>query len=145
MAIRRDRIAQLRKKLGYSGEKLGKLAGLTQGFISAIERGIKDPSVNTLAVIAETLNTTVAYLMGETDDPDLPAVGYSKRAASNDRPLGSGGNGTATYRSVSNLNGTETTTNTSAEEYIIVECGDGAKKIRLIFPKTHRVTCWLRR
>jgi transcriptional regulator with XRE-family HTH domain len=74
------------------------------------------PSMDSLQKIATALNISVGYLIGEKDESGISA--------------------TATYRSVSNLNGTETTTNTLAEKNIIVECGDGAKKIRLIFPKS---------
>ena len=70
ISFRRDRLAKLRKQNGTSGEELGKRSGLTQGFISALERGAKTPSIETLAILARTLGTTVGYLLGETDDPE---------------------------------------------------------------------------
>ena len=51
-----ERISELRKALGLSGEELGKRAGLTQGFISAVERGAKSPSMTTLTALANALD-----------------------------------------------------------------------------------------
>jgi transcriptional regulator with XRE-family HTH domain len=68
-ALKSERLIELRKKNNYSGAELGKRTNLTQGFISALERGTKAPSLETLGILANALNTTIGYLMGETDDP----------------------------------------------------------------------------
>ena len=65
------RLAALRKELGLSGEALAKHANLTQGFISALERGEKSPSIETAGALANALGTSIAYLVGETNDPRI--------------------------------------------------------------------------
>jgi transcriptional regulator with XRE-family HTH domain len=50
----------------YLEEKFGE--SLHQTTISAIERGEKDPSIETLALLARALETNTDYLLGLTDD-----------------------------------------------------------------------------
>jgi len=69
-----SRLAALRKKNGISGEALAKFVNLTQGFISALERGEKSPSIETVVALANALGTSVAYLVGEIDDPRITAM-----------------------------------------------------------------------
>lgn len=61
---------RLSKKL--SGLHLAGLVGVTQPYISAIERGVREPSRELLQSLALALGTSVSYLMGETDDPLPP-------------------------------------------------------------------------
>ena len=42
---------------------------ITQSYLSCLERGKKIPSNQILSIIAEVYDTTVGYLLGETDDP----------------------------------------------------------------------------
>ena len=49
-------IAEARDKSGLSQKELAKLTGIDQSDISKIERGVGNPSVNTLDRIAKALN-----------------------------------------------------------------------------------------
>ena len=64
-----ERIKLAREKKGLKQEKLGELIGAHTVTISRWERGINQPNSDTLSRIAHVLETSVAYLTGETDDP----------------------------------------------------------------------------
>lgn len=66
------RIRELRNKKGLSGEKLGEIVGVQKSAISKYERGEIQPSNEVLLQIANTLNTSTDYLLGNTDDPTPP-------------------------------------------------------------------------
>ena len=57
------KICFLRKRLKYSQEKLGNLAGLSKTSISAIECGRSKPSIETLDKIANALNVELKELV----------------------------------------------------------------------------------
>ena len=61
-----------RKKLGLSQEELAERAGVHHNTIARWERGELDPRGTSIAKHASALNTTVAYLTGETDAPERP-------------------------------------------------------------------------
>ena len=61
-----DNIRAEREKQGYSQNALAKKAGIAQATINAIERSTKSPSVDTVQLLADALNVSVSYLMGET-------------------------------------------------------------------------------
>ena len=63
---RRVKLARESKKI--SQEQLALFVGRSPKMISAIERGIKMPSVNTLFAIRQQLDVTLDYLIGEGDD-----------------------------------------------------------------------------
>ena len=67
-----ERIAQLRKELNFTQQQLGEAAGLSKQAINDIEHGRRSTLVTKAIYIAKTLNTTVEYLAGETDDPARP-------------------------------------------------------------------------
>jgi transcriptional regulator with XRE-family HTH domain len=55
-------------------EVLAKIIDVTTATIYKWENGITRPSTSTAQKLAAILETTVAYLMGETDDPSLPEI-----------------------------------------------------------------------
>ena len=68
-----ERIRLLREKKGWSTYRLAKVAQVASGYISEIENGMKkNVSGVVLARIARALETTGDYLVGNTDDPELP-------------------------------------------------------------------------
>ena len=67
-----ERIRARMEALGISQSKLSRQVGVTQGTIAHLASGRSSSSVH-LPKIARELQTTVAYLEGETDDP---ADGY---------------------------------------------------------------------
>lgn len=62
-----DRIKTLRGKT--AGRIIAKKAGITQAYFSQIELGQREPSLTVLQALAHALNTTVGYLVGESNDP----------------------------------------------------------------------------
>ncbi|WP_455611420.1 helix-turn-helix domain-containing protein [Cloacibacillus porcorum] len=93
-----ERLKFLRGK--KTGREVAEKAGITQAFYSEIERGIKQPSLDTAQRLAEALDTTVGYLIGETDDsrvlqndkPDTQIIedSYHKKKSKAPRPLPQG-------------------------------------------------------
>ena len=57
------RVRQLRLERGMSQETLGAVAGLDRTYVSGLERGKRNPSLRTLARIAEGLGVTPAELL----------------------------------------------------------------------------------
>jgi len=62
-------IAGLRIKRGWTQSKLAKSTGLSRGYISAIEEGRRNPSIKTLAIIAEKLGVSINKLNEEGGPP----------------------------------------------------------------------------
>ena len=46
-----------------SQEKLGLKAGLDRTYISGIERGVRNPTLKTICLLADTLSTTPSALL----------------------------------------------------------------------------------
>lgn len=68
---RRHFIKEWRTYRGYSQEKLADMTGLTQGYISQLERFLTDFTGETLEVLAEALMCDPAdLLMRNPEDPD---------------------------------------------------------------------------
>jgi transcriptional regulator with XRE-family HTH domain len=68
------RVKRLREQLGWNQETLAQKTGLKQSSISKLERGdIQGQNSATQESLARALNTTVAYLRGEVEQPDAPA------------------------------------------------------------------------
>ncbi|MCK6511910.1 helix-turn-helix transcriptional regulator [Myxococcota bacterium] len=57
------RIRELRKRRGWTIQDLADKVDLTKGSISNIERGIKQPSLDTLAKIAEVFSISPGLLL----------------------------------------------------------------------------------
>jgi XRE family transcriptional regulator of biofilm formation len=61
------RIRKLRHKKGYSLTELAGLAGVSKSYLSNIERDLQsNPSLLFLSKIANTLDTSIEYLLGES-------------------------------------------------------------------------------
>ena len=60
------RIRNKRNQLGLSQEDLAVTCNLTQPFIGSIERGIKNPSLDTIIKIANALNVSTDYLLSDS-------------------------------------------------------------------------------
>ena len=66
MALKRlvgDNIRRLRKARGWSQEELGERADLSYKFVGEVERGAVNPSLESLAGIANALNVEVSELL----------------------------------------------------------------------------------
>ncbi|MGA2518091.1 MAG: cupin domain-containing protein [Thermodesulfobacteriota bacterium] len=61
-------VKALRIKKGLSLEELSKLAGITRGYLSKIERSHRAPPLSTLNKIAITLGVQLSFLLQETTE-----------------------------------------------------------------------------
>lgn len=69
------RVRQLREERGMSQFELGKRSGVDSSYINRLEKGERDnPGVDVVQRLAAALETTMAYLLGETDDPSPLAL-----------------------------------------------------------------------
>ena len=60
-------IRRHRKALNLSQEALADSAGLHRTYISLLERGQRNPSLEVIAALADGLNTTMSSLVGALD------------------------------------------------------------------------------
>lgn len=69
------RLRELRQKYGVTQEQLSIATGLTEGYISNMERGLKVPSLTTILRIAVALDCKVTELVSVFDKVrDLPSL-----------------------------------------------------------------------
>ncbi|HYO77825.1 MAG TPA: helix-turn-helix transcriptional regulator [Thermoanaerobaculia bacterium] len=69
------RLRELRQKHGVTQEQLSIATGLTEGYISNMERGLKVPSLTTILRISVALNCKVTELVSVFDKvTDLPSL-----------------------------------------------------------------------
>jgi transcriptional regulator with XRE-family HTH domain len=69
-----QRLRDVRQRLGVTQEALSLSSGLTQAYISDMERGLKVPSLTTILRLAVALQTKVMDLVGVFDKTDLPSI-----------------------------------------------------------------------
>lgn len=75
-----DRIKQFRTARGYSVNKLATLSGVSQSYLRDIELGNKNPTVEILSVICDTLGISLSEFFNEEisgsffEDPLLSEV-----------------------------------------------------------------------
>lgn len=63
-----QRIKKLREKKGYSISELANLADVSKSYLSYIERNVQNnPSLQFLTKVAEPLDTTIEYLLGNRE------------------------------------------------------------------------------
>jgi transcriptional regulator with XRE-family HTH domain len=66
------KVEKYRKAKGLSSRELAKIAQITPSMLSQIERGLANPSIQTLKVIAKSLDVpTFSFLLEETNTEDL--------------------------------------------------------------------------
>jgi transcriptional regulator with XRE-family HTH domain len=65
-----DRLHQARRDLRWDQNELAARSGISRGYISEIERGVKkNVGVEVVIALAAALGVTVPYLLGLSDDP----------------------------------------------------------------------------
>jgi transcriptional regulator with XRE-family HTH domain len=75
------RLRQRREHAGFSQTEVARQTGIIQRDISLLERGKKHALwVDTLLRLAETLECSLDYLAGRTDDPTPPKRPRSRKA-----------------------------------------------------------------
>lgn len=70
-----DRIKHRAKAYGMTMAYLNDSLGKYRGFLSCVRNGTDRIDEDELAIIADKIHTTTAYLTGQTDDPEPPAEG----------------------------------------------------------------------
>ncbi|MBU7595208.1 cupin domain-containing protein [Metabacillus halosaccharovorans] len=66
------KVERFRKEKGLSSREIAKLAEITPSMLSQIERGLANPSIQTLKVLAKVLEVpTFSFLLEETNTSDL--------------------------------------------------------------------------
>ncbi len=73
-----EKIESLRKEKGYSLRELGKICNLSHSYISDIEKGRTNPSLETLVILAKNLNTSISYLVGEVSEINVNSIDKTK-------------------------------------------------------------------
>ena len=64
-----QRIKELRQRLDWSQETLAERAGLDTTYVSGIERGQRNPGLNTLNRLARALGVTLPALLSDLRQP----------------------------------------------------------------------------
>lgn len=70
------RLHALRTEQGLTLERLAVMSGLTRGYLSLLERGLKTPSLAALVRIADALQTELNSLFGVREDTEAGYVVY---------------------------------------------------------------------
>jgi DNA-binding XRE family transcriptional regulator len=60
-----EKLKKYRTRKAMSQKEFSKFLGISQNYLSEIESGIHIPSLKTISIIAEKMNTTVSKLLGE--------------------------------------------------------------------------------
>jgi len=55
-------LARIRKEKGITQEQLQELSGLDRGYISGVERGVRNPSIRNIERLAKALTVSVSDL-----------------------------------------------------------------------------------
>lgn len=81
-------VREARLRSGLSMRSLAAKCGVSQAFLSAVERGLSTPSIITLYKLAEVLGTEPADLLAPPDDPEVSVIRASEGqwAPTSDRP-----------------------------------------------------------
>lgn len=69
MSLVGDRIRERRREAGMKQRDLASKTGLSAGAVGMYETGKRVPDIDTLKLIANALETSRPYLLGDTSDP----------------------------------------------------------------------------
>ena len=59
------RLRQLREERGWSQEEFADRAGLHRTYVSAVERGVRNPTLSVLERLARALGVSLNHLLGD--------------------------------------------------------------------------------
>ena len=88
-----DKIIELRKKNGWSQEDLAEKLDVSRQSISKWESGVQEPRAQRIAELAKLLDTTTAYLLGDSDDPSNTQsanISHTKQQSSKEHSINNG-------------------------------------------------------
>lgn len=63
------RLKEQREKAGLSQNEFAKIIGVKQSAVGNWESGIREPNFNMLLKISDSLNVSIDYLLGNSDNP----------------------------------------------------------------------------
>ena len=69
-ALDRNRLINCREKLGITKQEAARRMQMSQPAYLRYESGERTPSIHVIQVMADVLDTSVAYLTGQTDNPN---------------------------------------------------------------------------
>ena len=72
MSVFSERLIALMKAKRFSQKDFAKKANITESAMSYYAKGVRTPSGEVLARIAKALDTTADYLLGSTDNAEIP-------------------------------------------------------------------------
>lgn len=78
MDLNTNRLKECREKIGISKQEAARRIGISQPAYLRYESGERKPSLQTTKEIAKVLNTSVDYLVGESDDNNPILLEVSK-------------------------------------------------------------------
>lgn len=61
--------ARIRKEKGLTQEQVSELSGLSQQYLSGLERGVRNPTVVTISEISAALGVNYMELLSPVDNP----------------------------------------------------------------------------
>lgn len=85
--LQTDRLLERAKELGVSQAHLAELVGRQRYYLADLARKGTQPSAETVAVWAEALSTTPAYLLGESDEKEKPTGAVADGLSAKEREL----------------------------------------------------------
>lgn len=74
MSVFSERLTAARKAMGWTRKRAVAEFQLPYQTYSNYEQGKREPDIKTMKQLANKLNTTIDYLTGVTDNPNLPSV-----------------------------------------------------------------------
>jgi len=69
-----NRLKEMRKKNKVTQDDVALFLNIQRASYTNIENGKREPDIETMKKIAKYFNTTVSYLINETNDPSPPSV-----------------------------------------------------------------------
>lgn len=85
--LQTDRLLERAKELGVSQAHLAELVGRQRYYLADLARKGTQPPAETIAVWADALSTTPAYLLGETDEKEKPTGAVADGLSAKEREL----------------------------------------------------------
>ncbi|MFP3918652.1 XRE family transcriptional regulator [Lysinibacillus telephonicus] len=83
-----NNIKKERKKQGLTLEELASRSGVSRSMLSMIERGEKNPSIQVASQIAEGLDVTISYLLGEHQSKEVYVIRSEQQLVYKDESTG---------------------------------------------------------
>ena len=143
-----DRIRELRNALGLTQAQLAEKIGVSKNTVFNWENAKRQPRENELRKLATVLNVSVAYIMGETNNPAgffSPKEILERLAIQNMVP--NEGSGSLITNALRLLNSESESKNKNlpessqvqTENFIVFERGEGSNKVIIKVPLTDEV------